>query len=201
VNRSSLHHSYVEVLNRFSPHLTHAVTLTFKKRAFIQPKTFEKCVEGQSDIWVWCERNQPQYKWNNQVKQGFWCSLNEQIAEDTIRYFYSKLSFIAFGKDSKRTSTKSYSQPLMITSFEGGDRKRLHAHLAIGNLPAHLDVRNAVERAWFACDFGHKQIKIKPLTNTHGWLNYITKEMNIGHIDTLNIQSIREPQSYLRTLA
>ena len=60
-----------------------------------------------------------------------------------------------------------------------------------------IDIRNTIERAWWACDFAHKSIVIKPLSNTYGWLDYITKEANVGNVDALRIQSIKQPQIYL----
>ena len=108
---------------------------------------------------------------------------------------------MAFGKDTKRTSTKAYSTPLMVTSIEGlYSDKRLHAHLAIGNLPKNIDIRNTIERAWHSCDFAHKSIVIKPLTYTYGWLDYITKEANVGNVEALRIQSTKEPQTYLSNI-
>jgi hypothetical protein len=99
-------------------------------------------------------------------------------------------------------TTKAYSQPTMITSIEGiYSDKRIHAHLAIGNLQKNIDIRNTIERAWWACDFAHKSIVIKPLSNTYGWLDYITKEANVGNVDALRIQSIKQPQIYLSDIS
>ncbi|MBT8573180.1 hypothetical protein G6699_06300 [Polynucleobacter paneuropaeus] len=202
MNNEALRGAYVNIISHYSPHITHAVTLTFKARALINPQDFSKCNIPKNDIWGLCKRYQPQYQWNARSDLREWRYLNEEVAESTLRYFYSRLSFLAFGKDAKRISTKDFSKPLMIASIEGAATgRRLHAHLAIGNLPKNIDIRNTIERAWFSCDFANKQINITPLSNRFGWLTYISKEINLGRVDALRVQSIREPQSYLTPLA
>ena len=179
MDKKVLRKAYVKTMSHYSPYLTHAVTLTFKAKALIKPQVFNKCSEYKE-----------------------WRFLNEEIAEASIRYFYARLSYIAFGKNSKKNSTKAHSKPLMIASIEQGHiKKRLHAHLVIGNLPRDIDICNSIQRAWFDCDFAYKQINIKPLFNAEGWLTYISKEVDIGNIDALRVQSICEPQSYLNALA
>jgi len=202
MDKAVLKEAYVQTMSNYSPHLTHAVTLTFKTRALISPQDFSKCNTPKDDIWRSCKRYQSGYQWDAKPDLREWRYLNEEVAESTLRYFYARLSFLAFGKDAKRVSTKNFSNPLMIASIEGSSRgRRLHAHLAIGNLPGHIDIRNAIERAWFSCDFANQQIKITPLNNEVGWLTYISKEIDLGRVDALKIQSIREPQSYLNPLA
>jgi hypothetical protein len=202
MNKEVLRQAYVNTMSHYSPHLTHAVTLTFKMRALISPQDFSNCNSPRDDVWRSCRRYQSRYQWDAKPDLREWRYLNEEVAESTLRYFYSKLSFLAFGKDTKRISTKAFSKPLMITSVEGfAMGRRLHAHLAIGNLPRNIDIRNVIERAWFSCDFANKQIKIVPLVNKAGWFSYIAKEIDLGRVDALQIQSIREPQSYLNPLA
>jgi hypothetical protein len=202
MDRESLREAYVQTMSHYSPYLTHAVTLTFKTRALIGPQDFGKCNTPKDDIWRTCKRYQASYQWDAKPDLREWRYLNEVVAESTLRYFYSKLSFLAFGKDTKRSSTKAFSRPLMITSIEGPSKgRRLHAHLAVGNLPRNMDIRNAIERSWFSCDFANRQIKITPLSNGVGWLSYISKEVNLGRVDALEIQSIRGPQSYFNPLA
>lgn len=198
-NTQALKQAYVNVINEYSPHLTHAVTVTFKTRAYVLPKSYQKCTQNTNNVFVTAQKyQQERWNWGNKVVLGDWKWLNEQVAESTLDYFYAKLAYMAFGKDTKRKTTKAYSQPIMITSIEGlYSDKRLHAHLAIGNLSKNIDVRNTIERAWWACDFGHKSIIVKPLSNTYGWLDYITKEANVGNVEALRIQSIKQPQIYL----
>jgi hypothetical protein len=201
-NNQVLKQAYVDTINQFNPYLTHAVTVTFKTRAYVLPKSYQKCTQNTNNAFYSAQKYQPE-RWNWATKKvlGEWKWLNEEVAESTLNYFYAKLAYIAFGKDTKRTKTKAYSQPTMITSIEGiHNDKRIHAHLAIGNLPKNIDIRNTIERAWWACDFAHKSIVIKPLSNTYGWLDYITKEANVGNVDALRIQSIKQPQIYLSNI-
>lgn len=198
-NNQTLKQAYTQTINQYNPRLTHAVTVTFKTRAYVLPKTYQKCTQNQNNVFISAQKYQPEkWNWGDKKVLGEWKWLNEEVAEDTLRYFYSKLAYMAFGKDTKRTTTKAYSQPLILTSIEGlYSDKRLHAHLAIGNLPQNIDIRNTIERAWRSCDFAYKSIVIKPLTYTYGWLDYITKEANVGNVDALRIQSIKQPQTYL----
>ena len=198
-NNQALKQAYVATINQFSPRLTHAVTVTFKTRAYVLPKSYQKCTQNTNDAFYSAQKYQPE-RWNWATKKvlGEWKWLNEEVAESTLNYFYAKLAYMAFGKDTKRTTTKAYSHPTMITSIEGiHNDKRIHAHLAIGNLPKNIDIRNTIERAWWACDFAHHSIVIKPLSNTYGWLDYITKEASVGNVEALRIQSIKQPQIYL----
>ena len=198
-NNQTLKQAYVETINKFSPRLTHAVTVTFKTRAYVLPISYQKCTQIKNNTFVTAQKYQPKsWNWESKKVLGDWRWLSEEVAESTLDYFYAKLAYMAFGKDTKRITTKAYSKPTMITSIEGlYSDKRIHAHLAIGNLPQYIDIRNTIERAWWACDFAHKSIVIKPLSNTYGWLDYITKEANVGNVDALRIQSIKQPQIYL----
>lgn len=36
-----LHEALVKTIDQYSPHLTHAVTLTFKTQAYVKPRSFE----------------------------------------------------------------------------------------------------------------------------------------------------------------
>lgn len=156
--------AYAKVLSGYIPHLQYAVTLTFKAKALIPTRCKTRLTPSKDCVWAVCRRYYPQYQWNELATHKEWQYLNETIAQSTLRYFYARLTHLVFGKDSKRTSTKDHSKPLMIASIEGlGTRshKRIHAHLAIGNLPPHIDVRNMVEIAWHQCDFAYRQLSVK----------------------------------------
>ena len=180
MRNTQLHEALVETISQFKPHLTHAVTLTFKTQAYVKPRSFERYYPVKGRLIY----------------------LNEEIAISTLNYFYQLLTSLLFGKDSKRTSTKAFSVPLMISSLEGlHNGKRLHAHLAIGNLPPNVDIYSAIARAWEGCDFGDRDIVVKPLSNSCGWITYITKEAEVGNLDVLSLQDIKQPQIYLSALA
>jgi len=68
-------------------------------------------------------------------------------------------------------------------------------------LPPNVDIYSAIARAWEGCDFGDSDIVIKPLSDSRGWITYITKEAEVGNLDVLSLQDIKQPQIYLSTLA
>ena len=167
----------VETVNQYSTYLSLAVTLTMKQKATIRMKRFENW-DGEYNEW--------------EVR------LDEAIAKDTLNYFYARLTHYTFGKDARRTSTKWYSQPVMLAALEGTDgSKRLHWHLALGNLPAmqFWEASDLIAKTWSECDFAYKQIQVKPLTHTYGWLDYMAKEVHDGNMDAICIDSIKQPQS------
>jgi hypothetical protein len=167
----------VQTVNQYSPYLSYAVTLTMKQRAKIRVKRFDNWDAEYNERWV---------------------MLDEAIALDTLNYFNTRLAYYAYGKDAVKTTTKFYSQPLVIATLEGRENnKRLHWHLAIGNLPTIYlyKAHEWISKAWADCDFAYKQIKIKKLTDTYGWLDYMAKETNVGNMDAIAVDSIKEPQS------
>lgn len=168
--------SLVETVNIYSPFLTYAVTLTFKKKAKISTRRFENWDCEYYERWVW---------------------LNEEIALDQLKYFNARLTHYAYGKDAVRTSTKLYSQPLVIATLERTKDGRLHIHAAIGNLPTKYTylAHEWISKAWADCDFAYRHIKIKKLDDTYGWLDYMAKETSIGNMDAICINSIKQPQS------
>ena len=96
-NTRALKQEYVELINQYNPHLTHAVTVTFKTRAYVLPKTYQKCTQNPNNIFVSAQKYQPErWKWTDKQVLGDWKWLNEEVADDTLRYFYSKLAFMAF---------------------------------------------------------------------------------------------------------
>ena len=96
------------------------MTVTFKTRAYVLPKSYQKCTQNQNNIFISAQKYQiERWNWGNSEVLGEWKWLNEEVAESTLDYFYAKLAYMAFGKDTKRTTTKAYSQPTMITSIEG----------------------------------------------------------------------------------
>lgn len=168
----------VQTIYKYSPYLSYAVTLTMKQRTKISVKRFDN--------------------WDGEYNER-WVMLDEAIAHDTLNYFNARLTHYAFGKDARKTSTKDYSQPLVIAALEGGNKsdKRLHWHLAVGNLPTIYlyEAHEWIRKAWADCDFAHTQIKINKLTDTYGWLDYMTKETSVGNMDAICMNSIKQPHS------
>jgi hypothetical protein len=167
----------VATINKYSPYLNYAVTLTLKQRATIRVKRFDN--------------------WDGEFNE-FSVKLTEDIALNTLNYFNARLTHYAYGKDARRTATKHYAQPLIISTIEGvASNKRIHIHAAIGNLPTKYlyEANEWISKAWADCDFAHKQIKINKLTDCYGWLDYMAKETSVGNLDAICIDSIKQPQS------
>ena len=102
-NNQALKQAYVETINQFSPRLTHAVTVTFKTRAYVLPKSYQKCTQNQNNIFISAQKYQiERWNWGNSEVLGEWKWLNEEVAESTLDYFYAKLAYMAFGKKIKR---------------------------------------------------------------------------------------------------
>lgn len=169
-------HSLVKTVNIYSPFLTYAATLTMKKKAKIRTRRFENWDGEYYERWVW---------------------LNEEIALSELKYFNARLTHYAFGKDAVRTSTKFYSQPLVIATLERTKDRRLHIHAAIGNLPTKYTylAHEWISKAWADCDFAYRHIKIKKLDDTYGWLDYMAKETSAGNTDAICIDCIKQPKS------
>lgn len=166
----------VQTINQYSPYLSYAVTLTMKQRAKIRVKRFDN--------------------WDGEYNERL-VMLDEAIALDTLNYFNARFTYYAYGKDAVRNSTKFHSQPLVIATLERTKDGRLHIHAAIGNLPTKylFEVHDWISKAWADCDFAYKHIKIKKLSNTYGWLDYMAKETSVGNMDAICINSIKQPQS------
>jgi hypothetical protein len=167
----------VDTINKYSPYLNYAVTLTMKQRAKIHVRRFDN--------------------WDGEYNER-WLKLNEEIAKETLKYFNARLTHYAYGKDARKTSTKYFSQPLVIAALEGvNGNKRLHFHLAVGNLPTKylFEAHAMIKQAWDDCDFAYGQIKIDKLTNTYGWLDYIAKEESDGNANAICLNSINQPQN------
>ncbi len=171
-----LQYALVQAHIIYSPYLQFAVTLTMKKRARIRTKRFKNWDKEYYERWVW---------------------LNDEIALQTLKYFNARLTHYVFKNDAKRTSTKNFSQPLVIATLEKTKDGRLHIHAAIGNLPTQYTymAHEWISKAWEDCDFAYRHIKIKKLHNTYGWLDYMAKETSIGNMDAICIDSINQPQS------
>ena len=168
--------SLVEAVNIYSPYLSIGATLTMKKRAKIRTRRFDNWDGEYYERWVW---------------------LNEEIALSELKYFNARLTHYAYGKDAVRTSTKLYSQPLVIATLERTKDRRLHIHAAIGNLATKYTymAHEWISKAWADCDFAYRHINIKKLHNTYGWLDYMAKETSIGNMDAICIDGIKQPQS------
>jgi len=155
--------------------LKYAVTLTMKQAAtFINKKTLYKNT----------------------------AYLTESKAKDQLKYFIKRLTHYAYGVAAKRTSTKDKCIPIVVPSLEGGrsfiDRdKRMHWHLAIGNLPdmTFAEARALISKAWKDCDFAYQQIFIREIYNVDGWIKYMTKGLLFGDTGVIEFDYLSYPKS------
>jgi hypothetical protein len=167
----------VDTVNVYSPYLNYAATFTLKQRAKVRVRRFDN--------------------WDKEYNE-FTVQLTEEIALNTYNYFVARLTHYAYGKDARRNCTKHYAQPLVIATIEGlNSDKRIHIHAAIGNLPTKYtyEANEWIAKAWADCDFAHKHIKLKKLTDTYNWLDYMAKETSVGNTNAICIDSIKEPNS------
>jgi len=193
-NNLLLQEKYIDFMNEHCVRPQYAVTFTFKSKAFIEYR--DGAYRGES-IFTEMEKKYKDYKWRAEDIRGYTATLTEDIANSTVDYFYAKLTHRAYGKDSKRTSTKDFSRPMMITTIEGNaeNYKRTHLHGVIGNLPDNVNGMDIINEAWAKTDFGGK-IDIKRIYDLDGWFDYITKEVKTGKDTTIQIDRIKKPNTY-----
>lgn len=166
---SVLQESYRQLIQPYAAHISIAATLTIKQVAKVRVKRFE----NYSDE---C------YTYN--------VALDEDKLNSTIKYFTARLTHALYGNQAKHKNKQDWAKPLIITAIEGREKfKRQHLHLAIGNIPVdkHDSIATLIEDAWRGCDFANKQIKIKPIYNGIGWLNYMTKDVGYTGSDVIDV--------------
>ena len=140
-----------------------AVTLTLKTTAKIRVKRFTNFGD---DYYEFLEH------------------LDDEKLQSRITYFSALLRHELFGNQAKHKNKQHWARPLVIAVTEGRNtHKHTHLHLAIGNIPANkLDnIEETINRIWQRCDFANKQICVKPVDHSQGWLEYITKQ--VGYTD------------------
>lgn len=175
-NGQKLREAYRQMLAPYSKHLQIAVTLTLKQSVNVKIKRFENYGDEYIEQLV---------------------ELNDATLDSTIRYFITLLTQALYGNSSKQKNKKAWAKPLVIVSVEGKNTdKRTHLHLAIGNVPANklADIETIIFQAWERCDFGYERNAVVPITDSIGWINYITKEVGSTDNDALNIVGSSIPQ-------
>jgi len=162
---TELQKAFRELAHRYAPHLQVAATLTLKTTALIKVPCFEN-------------DNTEHYK--------FLKNLNDEIISSTARRFEARLTHYLYGNQAAHKHKKHWAKPLILVAVEGNNQythKRPHFHIAIGNIPESklARINEIITQAWHDCDFGNKEVCIKPLANNFGWLDYMTKE--VGYTD------------------
>ena len=174
-NGQLLQLAYREHLEPYSNYVQFAVTLTLKQSALIRVRRFENYGDEYYE---------------------FREHLDEDKLRSTIRIFTAQLTNQLFGNQAKHKNKLAWAKPLVIAVVEGRNTHKLkHLHLAIGNIPkTHTsNLANHTQAAFQRCDFANKQLCVKHVTNSIGWLAYITKQVGYTDNDALDIVSSTIP--------
>ena len=168
-NGQRLQQAYRLCIEPYSKHLQVAVTLTLKQTARIGVKRFR-----------------------NYGNEYFYYShkLDDERLQSTIRYFNVLLTKELYGNQARHKNKQAWAKPLVITAVEGRNKNKLtHIHSAIGNIPKeHIsNIELIIKLIWARCDFANKEICVKHLNDSSGWLHYITKEVGYTDNDALEV--------------
>lgn len=172
----ALQKAFRDMAHRYGPHLTTAATLTLKTYARIRVRRFEN---QENDIYEYGQ------------------ALTDEIVRSTARRFEARLTHYLYGNQAKHPSKRHWAKPLILVAIEGRNtHKRSHLHVAVGNIPADRLARidEIITQAWHDCDFGDKEVCVKPLTNNFGWLDYMTKEVGYTDNDALAVEHTCIPE-------
>jgi len=168
-NAKRLQQAYRQQIEPYSNYLQFAVTLTLKKVDTISVKRFDNYGDE---------------------KYKFTAVLNDETLESRIPYFTALLRHKLYGNKAKHKNKQEWATPLVIAVIEGRNtQKRTHFHFAIGNVPQSklANFEELVEQVWERCDFAHRETCVKPITDSNGWLSYITKEVGYRDSDALDV--------------
>ena len=175
-NGQKLQQAYRTHLAQYGKYVQFAVTLTLKQSAIIKVKRFENYGD---DYYTFRQ------------------TLDDEKIRNTIKFFTTNLTNKIYGNESKHKNKQHWAKPLVIAVVEGRNtNKRTHLHMAIGNIPEKYleDIEIYINNAFERCDFANKQTCIKPISNSIGWLGYITKEIGYTNNDALDIVNSSIPQ-------
>jgi len=174
-NGQRLQLAYRKHLAPYSNYVQFAVTLTLKQSALIRVRRFENYGDDYFEFKAY---------------------LDEEKLRGDIRYFTKQLTNEIYGNKAKHKNKQAWAKPLVIAVVEGRNTHKLtHLHLAIGNIPTtHTsNLAHHTQAAFQRCDFANKQLCVKNVTNSIGWLGYITKQVGYTDNDALDIVSSTIP--------
>ena len=164
-----LQNGYRELLGRYENHFEYAVTLTLKKSITITTTN----------------------EFGYVTKKRSWLSKTKLC--NTTRHFTATLTRYLFGNAAKNKSTRDTARPLLLFVVEGQNSdKRVHLHVALGNVPKHkkADIAQTIKDAWATCDFAYEQVDVKSIYYATGWTNYITKELSFENTEAVDIVNL-----------
>jgi hypothetical protein len=174
-NGQKLQEAYRQYITPYSQYIQFAVTLTLKQSALIRVRRFENYGNERYEFREY---------------------MDEDKLNSTIRFFTAQLTNELYGNLAKHKNKQDWARPLVIVAVEGRNtNKRMHLHLAIGNIPtSHIgNIAQHTQAAFIRCDFANKQLCVKEVTSAFGWLGYITKEVGYTDNDALDIVSSTIP--------
>jgi len=173
---TKLQAAFREMASRYAPYLTTAATLTLKKYARIRVRRFDN---QSTEIYEFGQH------------------LTDQTIRSTANRFEARLTHYLYGNQSKHKNKEHWAKPLLLVAIEGRNtHKRPHFHIAVGNIPTdkQADIGVLIEKAWHDCDFAHNEVRVEPLTNCYGWLDYMTKEVGYTDNDAFAVEHICIPE-------
>ena len=174
-NGQKLQEAYRQYIAPYSQYIQFAVTLTLKQSALIRVRRFENYGDERYEFREY---------------------MDEDKLSSTIKFFTAQLTNELYGNLAKHKNKQDWARPLVIVAVEGRNtNKRMHLHLAIGNIPtSHIgNIAQHTQAAFIRCDFANKQLCVKEVTSAFGWLGYITKEVGYTDNDALDIVSSTIP--------
>jgi hypothetical protein len=174
-NGQKLQEAYRQYIAPYSQYIQFAVTLTLKQSALIRVRRFENYGDERYEFREY---------------------MDEDKLNSTIKFFTAQLTNELYGNLAKHKNKQDWARPLVIVAVEGRNtNKRMHLHLAIGNIPtSHIgNIAQHTQAAFIRCDFANKQLCVKEVTSAFGWLGYITKEVGYTDNDALDIVSSTIP--------
>lgn len=126
----------------------------------------------------------------------------KQQAQAQCRFF--RRSFSQFLYQAKALRKPHIYSPLLITTIEGVKaspfkQDTIHYNFAIGNIPNSInaeELRQVFEHCWVdKAQMSGKNLWLQAADSNQNkqWLNYITKEAEIGNIDTWDIENTQIP--------
>jgi hypothetical protein len=162
-----IQNAYRELLGRYEAEYEYAATLTLKQSTTITTTDKFGYVRQQ------------------RIK------LSKTALDSTKRYFAATLTRYLYGNAAKHKSTRDAARPMLVFVDEGlnSDSKRVHLHIALGNVPKHkqADIAQLIKKAWAQCDFAYRQVDIKQIYDAKGWTDYITKELSFENTEAVDI--------------
>ena len=174
-NGQKLQEAYRHYIAPYSQYIQFAATLTLKQSALIRVRRFENYGDERYEFREY---------------------MDEDKLNSTIKFFTAQLTNELYGNLAKHKNKQDWARPLVIVAVEGRNtNKRMHLHLAIGNIPtSHIgNIAQHTQAAFTRCDFANKQLCVKEVTSAFGWLGYITKEVGYTDNNALDIVSSTIP--------